>query len=227
MTPEEGWSRYFVFSSTRNPYARAASAYDYLSSKWGKHSGPCAPPPFKDFCRDPTILGRISNIFYCHDNRAGGTEHDFYHVEPVSPCLTTAQGRPAVDFLVRYEHLADDLAEAVRIINMRRDPHLPKIIIKKNISQSWIKMGKAAWQVRSQLMGSNSSRMEGGSPEAHVPSQQQQQVQQVHRVAEVDMQQFLQQAAVRHAHKFRACGKGCVEGLSAYLAGDLQLLQLT
>jgi hypothetical protein len=27
--------------------------------------------------------------------------HDYYHTEPVAPCLTTAQGLPAVDFLIR------------------------------------------------------------------------------------------------------------------------------
>ncbi|KAG2448428.1 hypothetical protein HYH02_006320 [Chlamydomonas schloesseri] len=139
MDPADMWRDYFVFSTSRNPWARAGSSYDYCSTKWARTSGPCSQPPFSSFCRDPSILGKITNLFHCFDRV--GMYHDYYHTEPVAPCLTTEAGLPAVDFLIRYENLADDLPEAVRLINERRDKSLPPIPEPKIY---WKKKGQAA-----------------------------------------------------------------------------------
>ncbi len=61
---------------------------------------PCRQPEFSSFCRDPSILGKIANLFHCFDRVS--MYHDYYHTEPVAPCLTTATGQPAVDFLIRW-----------------------------------------------------------------------------------------------------------------------------
>ena len=81
------------------PVARAASAYDYLTNRWKHKTGACTPPPYSVFCRDPFVLGKMANLFGCCGS--GGPEHDYYHVEPISRCITTAQGELAVDFVVR------------------------------------------------------------------------------------------------------------------------------
>ncbi|KAG2424547.1 hypothetical protein HXX76_014428 [Chlamydomonas incerta] len=139
VEPADLWRDYFVFSTSRNPWARAGSSYDYCSTKWARTSGPCSQPPFSSFCRDPSILGKITNLFHCFDRV--GMYHDYYHTEPVAPCLTTDTGLPAVDYLIRYENLADDLPEAVRLINERRDKSLPPIPEPKIY---WKKKGQAA-----------------------------------------------------------------------------------
>ncbi|KAG2493052.1 hypothetical protein HYH03_008715 [Edaphochlamys debaryana] len=139
LDPARMWSEYFVFSTSRNPWARAGSSFDYCSTKWAKQEGACRQPPFSAFCRDPSILGKIANTFRCFDRV--GMYHDYYHTEPVAPCLTTAEGLPAVDFIIRYEALAEDFPEAVRRINERRDPALPPIPEPKLY---WKKKGSAA-----------------------------------------------------------------------------------
>ncbi|KAG2493051.1 hypothetical protein HYH03_008714 [Edaphochlamys debaryana] len=139
LDPARMWSEYFVFSTSRNPWARAGSSFDYCSTKWAKQEGACRQPPFSSFCRDPSILGKISNLFHCFDRV--GMYHDYYHTEPVAPCLTTAEGLPAVDFIIRYEALAEDLPEAIRLINERREPALPALA---DPTIYWKKKGVAA-----------------------------------------------------------------------------------
>lgn len=41
LDPADMWRDYFVFSTSRNPWARAGSSYDYCSTKWARTSGPC------------------------------------------------------------------------------------------------------------------------------------------------------------------------------------------
>lgn len=101
------WRKYFVLSVSRNPYSRAASTYQRLTSSWKPNLG-CDAPPFEDFCHDPSVVGRIGNMFRCSfekdDDRSeadGAWKHAFQAVEPIAPCLTTEAGELAVDFLVR------------------------------------------------------------------------------------------------------------------------------
>ncbi|PNH08690.1 hypothetical protein TSOC_004725 [Tetrabaena socialis] len=133
------WRDYFVFTTSRNPWSRAGSSYEYCSTKWSRQEGPCRQPLFSAFARDPSILGKITNLFHCFDRV--GMYHDYYHTEPVAPCLTTAEGLPAIDYIVRYENLSSDMPEVFRLINDRRDPSLPPIPEPKIY---WKKKGKAA-----------------------------------------------------------------------------------
>ncbi len=47
------WADYTVVTTVRNPWARAASGYEYTFEQWTDRdpSGPCAKPPFLDYCR--------------------------------------------------------------------------------------------------------------------------------------------------------------------------------
>ncbi|GLI60526.1 hypothetical protein VaNZ11_002532 [Volvox africanus] len=141
IDPAMMWRDYFVFTTSRNPWARAGSSYDYCSTKWARTDGACRQPAFSSFCRDPSILGKISNLFHCFDKV--GMYHDYYHTEPVAPCITTPEGLPALDYIIRYENLSSDLPEAVRLINKRRDPSLPPLPEPKIY---WKKKGQAARQ---------------------------------------------------------------------------------
>lgn len=47
------WADYTVVTTVRNPWARAASGYEYTFEQWTERdpNGPCAKPPFLDYCR--------------------------------------------------------------------------------------------------------------------------------------------------------------------------------
>ena len=63
---EDIWAGYFVFSIYRNPWDRAASGYKYILSRWRQGSeDACTPPTFRQFSSDPTILGKMENVFKC------------------------------------------------------------------------------------------------------------------------------------------------------------------
>lgn len=92
------WKEYFVFTVSRNPYSRAGSAYDYmLGRRQVSRTGACSDPPFTEFCKNPSIIGKQDRLFGCTDELV----HDFYHVEPLAQCVTTEAGLPAVDFVLR------------------------------------------------------------------------------------------------------------------------------
>ncbi len=49
--PDAMWRDYLVLSSSRNPWARAASGYEFTFEKWHQTRAGCAKPTFKQFCR--------------------------------------------------------------------------------------------------------------------------------------------------------------------------------
>lgn len=139
LTPQQGWKDYFVFAVARNPWARAASGYDYLTDTMRKKSrGVCRLPTFEEFCRDPMILGKQHMVFRCSQQNAA---YNFFHVEPAARCMLTDDGKSTVDFLIRYEHLEEDFNEVVKIINERRPKALAPL---KPRSLDWRKKGVAA-----------------------------------------------------------------------------------
>jgi hypothetical protein len=62
---EKVWSSYTVFTTMRNPFARAASGYMYLTSTWANTSGQCSAPTFQQFCEQPMLLGAMANSYQC------------------------------------------------------------------------------------------------------------------------------------------------------------------
>ncbi|MBK5935442.1 sulfotransferase family 2 domain-containing protein [Halorhodospira halophila] len=75
------WARYFTFTVERNPWALAVSRYRF------RHKRGKAPESFREFL-DSGIMARKSNFKLYADGE-----------------------RPMVDYIVRMEHLAEDLAE--------------------------------------------------------------------------------------------------------------------
>ncbi len=49
--PEAIWREYLVISSSRNPWARAASGYEFTFEKWQQTQAGCAKPTFKQFAQ--------------------------------------------------------------------------------------------------------------------------------------------------------------------------------
>ncbi|KAG2426197.1 hypothetical protein HXX76_013178 [Chlamydomonas incerta] len=146
--PDGLWASHLVLTSSRNPWARAASGYEFTYSKWHHKGGGCAQPSFLQFSRDPFIMGKLSNLFSCVGHREGvGSRYeghwnfDFCHVEPAARCLVDEAGRLVVDFVIRYERLEEDIQAAVQLINQRRPEGLPAITVGE---VAWRNKGSAA-----------------------------------------------------------------------------------
>jgi hypothetical protein len=102
----EIWNKYFKFSITRNPWDRVVSTFS-----WETRNNPAFKParrwhhrlgiPFNEF-RDTRKLFRR---FVASD----WTTNDRFYM---------LNGALCVDFVIRYEHLTDDLAEVCRRVDL-------------------------------------------------------------------------------------------------------------
>ena len=95
-SPAHAWANFLVFTTSRNPWSRAASGYEYVLSRWTARQGPCTGPSFATFCAAPFVLGTTSNLFHCSSRRSTlrGDDvwnYDFYHVEPAAACMVGRQ----------------------------------------------------------------------------------------------------------------------------------------
>ncbi|KAG2497507.1 hypothetical protein HYH03_004659 [Edaphochlamys debaryana] len=206
--PDAMWRDYTVITSSRNPWARAASGYEFTYSKWHRKDAGCQQPSFDQFCRDPFIMGKLSNLYQCVGHREGvGTRYeghwnfDFCHVEPVHGCMVDGEGQLVVDFVIRYEHLLEDMAAAVELINERRDPGLPALALPEELK--WRNKGAALQQAEAEAgVGAGASAAEAAA-DAQAES--------------------MQQAAYVYADKYRQCGGPCVNALADFYSADLEL----
>ncbi|EFJ43843.1 hypothetical protein VOLCADRAFT_95909 [Volvox carteri f. nagariensis] len=149
---ERMWRDYLVITSSRNPWARAASGYQFTFDKWNKKltDGSCKQPTFLQFCRDPFVMGKVSNLFKCAEGQREGVgsreeghwNFDFCHVEPATPCMVDDQGQLVVDFMIRYERLEEDMHAAIELINSRRPAGTPAIEIPGSVK--WRNKGTIA-----------------------------------------------------------------------------------
>ena len=201
-TVEQAWKGYFVFTTSRNPWARAASGYDYILSRWDRHDGTCTHPTFEQFTRDPYILGKLQNMYKCKADEIWN--FDYYHVEPASPCMTTADGKSAVDYVVRYEHLEEDFAEAVAIINARRQRDLPPLQFRQ-----LLQMKKSSAAAVDQL--AEQAQHDGGGGDHQEEEEEEE-------APPVETQ------SVSHAERYRDCGARCITDIATMFAKDLEFL---
>lgn len=104
--PPEVWRDYFKFSITRNPWDRVVSDFSWQArnrpelqtrKRWFHRLG----VPFDEFAQER----RLFHAFVSGDWK---TNDRFYLID----------GELCVDFVVRYERLADDLAEVCRRVGL-------------------------------------------------------------------------------------------------------------
>eukprot|EP01025_Chloroclados_australasicus_P015121 TRINITY_DN1719_c0_g2_i1.p3 TRINITY_DN1719_c0_g2~~TRINITY_DN1719_c0_g2_i1.p3 ORF type:complete len:213 (-),score=24.06 TRINITY_DN1719_c0_g2_i1:432-1070(-) len=125
------WQNYFVFAIIRNPFGRAVSSYKYLDRLRTFNKTPptpeCRAPNFANFCHTPFILGMQTVKHGCknHALRKVPTHyqiykyHDYQHVDLQSPCLRTADGKLAVDYIVSLENMEEDWKGLARALQQR------------------------------------------------------------------------------------------------------------
>eukprot|EP01026_Neomeris_dumetosa_P072881 TRINITY_DN7440_c0_g1_i6.p1 TRINITY_DN7440_c0_g1~~TRINITY_DN7440_c0_g1_i6.p1 ORF type:complete len:428 (+),score=16.72 TRINITY_DN7440_c0_g1_i6:133-1284(+) len=112
---EKLWSEYTVFATSRNPFARGASAYKYLLGRRKSNKTECSNPSFELFSQFPFVIGLQTRQFDCIENH----QHDFFHVENQAQCLMTANGESAVDFIVSMENLGEDFQQLLQVLVQR------------------------------------------------------------------------------------------------------------
>lgn len=102
---------YFKFAFVRNPWDRAISQIDYLRAKTGKRlfSG-------TDFRANLKIYCTARNIVWGHD--LGAAQVDY---------LRDLQGDLCMDFIGRFESLAEDFARICSLLGLDQAPTLPHI----------------------------------------------------------------------------------------------------
>lgn len=111
------WSDYFKISIARNPYSVVASIYYYIYN----NTPPSQMPDFSEWLFSSTQ----------HIN----TNHQFYY----------ADTELDIDFVLRFEHLADDLDD---LCSLRPDLHqLRDLMVKTHVNKNSAKHRKSTAQI--------------------------------------------------------------------------------
>lgn len=125
----DSWDDYFVFGFSRNVLRRAISQYQYLTQLFDPA---CPVLSWEQYCHDPYLLGDMCTARTPKPSpRAGrpcclpSPAHHYEHAAPQAHCLTTEDGRTAVDWVGRVEAVEEDLAALVEHLNAR--PGVPKL----------------------------------------------------------------------------------------------------
>ncbi|EFN58881.1 hypothetical protein CHLNCDRAFT_140783 [Chlorella variabilis] len=132
------WRDYLVVTFVRNPYQRAVSAYKMMARQGdprraadngtadnGTADNGTAAYSWDNFCADPA--GFADECLADPVCRKKGREFVYAHIEPQQPCVVSANGGWAVDFIGRVEHMDEDLGAVLRELERRRPQDAPPI----------------------------------------------------------------------------------------------------
>jgi hypothetical protein len=103
MVGRETWDDYFTFSIERNPWDAVVSLYHWRHRPESRRDG-ASPPAFADFVLEPVVEELATKNFRGY----------------------RINGAVAVDRVLRYETLTDDLAEVWAHLRLPGEPRLPR-----------------------------------------------------------------------------------------------------
>lgn len=116
------WRDYFVFSTVRNPFARAVSSFTFLTRGSQRNETCKQHYGWADFCENPASIGSFCphNTGCCIPGPNFPVNWYMRHVLQQSRCLAAADGGWVVDYLLRTEQLSQDFKDMVAYINSMR-----------------------------------------------------------------------------------------------------------
>lgn len=122
---EQLWRDYFVVTFVRNPYQRVVSSYRMMARQLARDGALAASFSWPRFSADPAAFADDCEA----DPRCQtkGREFVYTHINPQQPCVVSANGGWAADFIGRVEHLDEDLAAVLAELEKRRPAAAPPI----------------------------------------------------------------------------------------------------
>jgi hypothetical protein len=131
-TPDE--RKYFAFSGIRNPLDDAVSQYFKLKTDHNSRMTDPGRAP-----RSKPVLNRIwDRHVFRYLERTGADFPDYfmrYHWLPYDRWSSLSHHR--FDYIIRFEHLADDFAEALRRIGIEPQRPLPRVNTTASRGRDW------------------------------------------------------------------------------------------
>mmetsp|Transcript_23922 Transcript_23922/g.66396 ORF Transcript_23922/g.66396 Transcript_23922/m.66396 type:complete len:466 (+) Transcript_23922:314-1711(+) len=124
------WQDYFVFTVASNPWKRAVSVYNFLQAYPPKHHSGCSTPPWSVFVKDPNVFGRQCEFSGCCRIPENPTfEHQL--VMSDARCITNLGHQSAADFILREDHMEEDLPVLVEHLNKYAHSSADEIVLKE------------------------------------------------------------------------------------------------
>lgn len=111
----EVWNGYFKFSITRNPWDRVVSLFTWRARR---DAATNTRRSLLNSFRIPLVEMRQTRKRFSYFVRSGPETNDRFYLMANELCL---------DFVIRYEHLNDDLASVCREIGLAGDIPLPRL----------------------------------------------------------------------------------------------------
>jgi hypothetical protein len=109
----------FKFTVVRNPYARAVSAWRYLTRRGIIE---CFWPRYRYRYRFTDFLGMLPDVWERKSNRQLAT-----HTAPIWPDISDDKGAPLVDFIANLETIEEDFQVVAQQLELPTSPAFPRI----------------------------------------------------------------------------------------------------
>ncbi|PRW20553.1 hypothetical protein C2E21_8918 [Chlorella sorokiniana] len=136
------WKEYFVVTHVRDPFSRAVSQYRHALYTNLAEPAECEAlsqeMDWNRVCTSPLELPKLCarRPDCCLQKLTDDVWWKLVHLAPQAACMTTPDGRMAADFVVRWDHMPEDLAELTQQLNAR--PGVPHLRLGQQSGGAWL-----------------------------------------------------------------------------------------
>jgi hypothetical protein len=133
------WKEYFVVTHVRDPFSRAVSQYRHALYTNLAEPAECEAlsqeMDWNRVCTSPLELPKLCarRPDCCLQKLTDDVWWKLVHLAPQAACMTTPDGRMAADFVVRWDHMPEDLSELTQQLNAR--PGVPHLRLGQQVRQ--------------------------------------------------------------------------------------------